>query len=289
MRPQDFQIWDGVTNHRNCIYAYVNKRNGKVYVGQTEQFKIRHRKHCQIGENKAPIDKALNKYGEDEFFVFIIEDNLPDHDAMNEREIFYIAEFESFKKGYNQTLGGGGLLGRPGYWKGKKIPPHVAALLDRTGKEPWNKGKKCPQLSEAQKGKIISEEQRGKISKTLMGHKTWNKGVPMTDEQKEKDRLAHLGKISKKRIAVLKIDMNGNILARYDYVVAANNAEHTHIKLGKYNARNKCYYIRENDYEMFLANEIALAQSHETRLDAAEREIVELKRENAELKARLNN
>lgn len=286
MNPKDFQKWDGVTNHRNCIYAYVNKQNGKIYVGQTEQFKIRHGKHCQRGQNKAPIDRALNKYGVGGFEIFILEENLQDHDVMNEREIFYIAEFDSFKNGYNQTMGGGGMLGHRGYWKGKKIPAHVAAHLNRTGKSAWNKGmkmdeawcekdrlghlgkpawnkglkgvtvawnkgKKCPQLSESQKGKIITEEQRRKISQTLKGNIPWNKGVPMTEEHRLKDRLTHLGKISAKRIAVLKVDFEGNILCVFPAVTYANRADHVHVKLGKYNRKKKCFYIKATEYETF--------------------------------------
>ena len=45
-------------------------------------------------------------------------------------------------------------------------------------------------LSNYWKGKIFSEETKSKISKSLKGkHKgriPWNKGIPMTDEQKRK-------------------------------------------------------------------------------------------------------
>lgn len=47
-------------------------------------------------------------------------------------------------------------------------------------------------------------------------------------------------------------------------------------------------YLRM-DSTKFIAPLVSIAQSHESRLEAAEREIIELKRENAELRARINN
>lgn len=65
--------------------------------------------------------------------------------------------------------------------------------------------------------KIVSQETRNKISKTLMGHKSWNKGKKMsqqmrdrlrasrigkthTKESKEKNRIAHIGRTHTKEV-----------------------------------------------------------------------------------------
>ena len=43
-------------------------------------------------------------------------------------------------------------------------------------------------------GHKLSLETRKKLSESLKGRKTWNKGIPMSDEQKKKLSDAHKGK-----------------------------------------------------------------------------------------------
>lgn len=64
------------------------------------------------------------------------------------------------------------------------------------------------------------------MRKSHKGKKPWNKGVkglasPMkgkhhTEEAKEKNRQAHLGKVSKKRIPVVQLDLDGNFIREWD-------------------------------------------------------------------------
>jgi len=51
-------------------------------------------------------------------------------------------------------------------------------------------------MSEARKGRIVSEATRKKLSDANKGkgHPAWNKGIPQTDETKEKLSIAHTGK-----------------------------------------------------------------------------------------------
>jgi hypothetical protein len=48
-------------------------------------------------------------------------------------------------------------------------------------------------LSLHHKGKIVSDEGRKKMSDARKGKPAYNKGVPVSEESKEKNRLAHLG------------------------------------------------------------------------------------------------
>lgn len=73
----------------------------------------------------------------------------------------------------------------------------------------WNKGKKCPQISEGLTGKKLSKEHRKKAIKNLMipikgvrqegqfdkGMTPWNKGKPRSEETREKLREANKGQI----------------------------------------------------------------------------------------------
>lgn len=61
------------------------------------------------------------------------------------------------------------------------------------------KGKKLSEearkkISEANKGRKRSEETRQKLSEAHKGQESWMKGKQHTEESKEKNRLAHLGK-----------------------------------------------------------------------------------------------
>lgn len=95
------------------IYKITNKINNKCYIGQTIQFlEQRWKDHKKIYNNSNsklydfPLYKAFRKYGLENFiFEKIDECNI---DELDDKEIYWIAFYDSYKNGYNQTLGGGG-------------------------------------------------------------------------------------------------------------------------------------------------------------------------------------
>lgn len=99
------------------IYCYINKINQHKYVGQTNNLKRRIREHKSCAFNKKAnsyndlIHQKIRQYGIDNFDIItleiIYEDNI---DLVNEREIYWIKEKNSFcknGKGYNMNIGGG--------------------------------------------------------------------------------------------------------------------------------------------------------------------------------------
>lgn len=93
------------------IYKITNKINGKIYIGQTkktieERFQ-EHLKKAKIHTNRYLYD-AMNKYGYENFIVSQIEECA--NSKLDEREIYWIAFYQSNNKqyGYNMTIGGGG-------------------------------------------------------------------------------------------------------------------------------------------------------------------------------------
>ena len=97
-------------NHYNCIYMYINKINGKRYIGQTNDFIRRHMEHKKPSTNEQPIDRAFNKYGTDNFEIIILAENLT-QEQMNEYEKFFIKRYNTLvinDKGYNIAQGGNG-------------------------------------------------------------------------------------------------------------------------------------------------------------------------------------
>ena len=193
---------------KSGIYSLVNRENGKRYIGQSVD--VRKRKNEHFGALKSGrhpnvhLQRAWNNGARFDFEI-IEQCSVAD---LNEREIYWIAEYDSFYNGYNQCEGGKSTTGRPCSVetrrkisegnKGKKISEETirkrAESLKRhlaedpvfaarhheklsarwKGKPSWNKGKPCPewkkkQVSEKLKGRTITEEHKEKLRKLYSG------------------------------------------------------------------------------------------------------------------------
>lgn len=97
---------------KSGIYKITCLKNGKVYVGQAKNIEERWKEHirCLVGKyhHNIHLQRAWNKYGEKHFKFDIVELT----NELDEREIYWIEKLDTFKNGYNRTLGGGGTLGR---------------------------------------------------------------------------------------------------------------------------------------------------------------------------------
>lgn len=91
---------------KGYIYKITNKVNGMSYVGQTRytvEFRWRQHQHKDDGTY---FHNALKKYGVENFIVETLEEC--EVSKLDSREIYYIAKYNTFEKGYNLTIGGGG-------------------------------------------------------------------------------------------------------------------------------------------------------------------------------------
>lgn len=91
------------------IYIIRNIVNDKVYVGQTHvSIKLRFQNHLSAARRGLDyiIGKAIRKYGEDKFYVELLEECLIEE--LNEREQYWISFFKATdnKFGYNISIGG---------------------------------------------------------------------------------------------------------------------------------------------------------------------------------------
>lgn len=111
------------------IYKIENMINHKVYIGQTSQERGFKDRYCKKGQGiervynsylyeqkhnryyNVHLFKAIEKYGFDAFVIDEIFDVALTEYELNEKEIFYIEKFDSFRNGYNSTLGGDGISG----------------------------------------------------------------------------------------------------------------------------------------------------------------------------------
>lgn len=92
------------------IYCIENKVSGKKYIGQSIDIEKRWYNHINALElnyhGNIHLQRAWNKYGADNFDFYILE--LCTSEQLDEREVYYITKFDTFKSGYNRTSGGKG-------------------------------------------------------------------------------------------------------------------------------------------------------------------------------------
>ena len=89
-----------------CIYRITNLINGKHYIGQTIDFQRRKNQHLNRPE-KQVINRALEKYGAENFEFEVIHDDIP-VEGLDKWELYYINEIYNTYKGhgYNIHIGG---------------------------------------------------------------------------------------------------------------------------------------------------------------------------------------
>lgn len=95
--------------HKSGIYKITNKINGNVYIGQAVDIYNRYHLHHKYDYKNEKyrnykIYQAFKKYGIENFKVEVVE--LCSPKLLDEREIFWIKYYNSFKDGYNGTAGG---------------------------------------------------------------------------------------------------------------------------------------------------------------------------------------
>ena len=90
------------------IYKITNKINGHSYIGQSVNIQKRLNKHRNYNEEDShyPLYRAIAKYGIENFSLEVIEECSIDN--LDEREVYWIQYYDTFKNGYNQTAGGQG-------------------------------------------------------------------------------------------------------------------------------------------------------------------------------------
>lgn len=99
------------------IYYIKNIVNGKGYIGKSSKLRRRLYDHYKKRSDKNKVlYKAFDKYGIENFEFTIlqyVEENIETlNTVLSELETYYIQEFNTFKYGYNLTLGGDGISGK---------------------------------------------------------------------------------------------------------------------------------------------------------------------------------
>lgn len=128
------------------VYRVENQVNGKSYIGITsrdaEERWSEHLSRTRCNSRNNRLYQAIRKYGSDKFALSVLE-CCRSEDGVRELEKYYIEKHDSYNNGYNCNLGGCGHLHFPEYLRKK--------------------------IGDAQKGKVVSDECRHKMSVAKLG------------------------------------------------------------------------------------------------------------------------
>lgn len=151
------------------VYQYLRENGTPYYIGMGKGKRAYNKHYYGVGcirpKDLSRIDFLYTNITQDQAWAF---------------EIFWIAVYGRKDLGtgilYNRTNGGG----TAATTKGKKLTGEHKQKISAGGK-----GTKRPPFS---------EEHKRKLSEKAKLRTPWNKGIPMSDECKQQQSLAHIGK-----------------------------------------------------------------------------------------------
>ncbi len=164
------------------VYQHKNKINGKIYIGITMQKPEQRWRHGEGYKSSPHFYAAIQKYGWDNFEHNILFQNLTKEDAC-QKEQELIIKFNSMNReyGYNSTSGGDIFI--MNNETKQKISQAMMGNKNGLG-HPCSEEKK-KKISEAQKGKKLTEEHKQKLSEAAKKRHT-----PCSEQTKENIRKA---------------------------------------------------------------------------------------------------
>lgn len=166
-----------IRTKESCMYGYIylttNLITNKIYIGQKKSHKFLGKSYLGSGNY---ILNAIDKYGKDNFDIQLLcECNSAEE--LNEKEIYYIALYDStnLEIGYNISHGGSVPSGIPAWNKG------LVGCYTRS-----DEAKR--KTSQSLMGHVTSDETKKKISQS-------NSGKKRTQEMNEANSLRNRNKV----------------------------------------------------------------------------------------------
>lgn len=147
------------------IYKTINLINGKFYIGKDSK------NNAKYYGSGILLNKAIKKYGKDNFRKEIIEDDILAIEVLNEREKYWIKKLNAKNpNGYNLSDGGDGFV--KGYIMSKETKNKIKkSLIGHTvSKETKDK------IRKSLIGHTVSTETKNKLKKSKLVSIPWNKG-----------------------------------------------------------------------------------------------------------------
>ncbi len=170
------------------IYKATNQQNTKAYIGLCQDLPSRKQQHLYeaTGGSQTHFHRALRKYDIDVWEWEIIAE-CETREAAGNIEIQMIAEYNTFKDGYNSTTGG-----ESNFTMSEETRAKMSAAKI---------GKPSPR-----KGITLSKEIRAKMSASFKGRISNRKGATLSKESRDKISAANKGRVSVRKGVVLSIE-----------------------------------------------------------------------------------
>ena len=175
------------------IYMITNTITNKKYIGQSIDIEKRWRTHKKKSTWKSQpnnyLYRAMNKYGIDKFkFEILCECN---EDELNDLEIEYIKQYDTFENGYNETPGGS-CYKMTDEMKRKISEANKGEKNGMYGKHPSDST--IEYMKNVLKGHPVTQNTRRKISEANKGEKNGMYGRTHTESAKQKLREYNTGR-----------------------------------------------------------------------------------------------
>ena len=213
------------------VYMIENIINNKKYIGQSINIFKRKNQHFNNALNGSKkccvLYNAIRKYGEDKFKFSILEEC--SIEELNEKEKLWIKNLNTIEpNGYN-LLDGGGEKTKvhestkekiSKFQKGRKKTKEEIDKIKAGVQRKYNSGWVSPNKGKKLKGKVL--DNLIKRNKSRKGISAWNKGIPFSEESKNKMSESRKGKVltqdTKNKI---KIKMTGRKITWGDKISEA--------------------------------------------------------------------
>lgn len=227
----------------NYVIYKVTSPSGKSYIGQTNNLSRRMEKHRHSSSTCRAFHNAINKYGWDNMIIEVLYEGITLEEA-NKVETQTILELNTlYPNGYNLTTGGDNR--RLSEYTKQRISTNSA----RRGKQNLNKGRTdfhSPEIraliSTYSKLRALSPEHKERLRQSRIGSKhsdaskqkisannarrgkpAYNRGVPHSEERKEKLKIARRARPKKEPAPLVvcphcgKEGHQGNMMMRWHF------------------------------------------------------------------------
>ena len=220
------------------IYKVTDLINGKIYIGQTNKYHERRLQHERCSPNEdCDFHRAIQEHGKENFRWEVICTTTSKEEA-NELEKRYIAEYNTYREGYNMTKGGIGAS----MWNAR---PVVCLDLDGTFVKRYDSANEAEHTDgywnvvQCCRGNL-----RQSCGKQFMFEDEYLANGPKVYEKPKSASVK----------AIVQCDLDGNLIERFDSVVHA--AEKTGVRrstisgaiTGTYKNAGGFIWVYEKDY-----------------------------------------
>ena len=166
------------------VYMHIVP-NGKVYIGITKQNPIKRWLHGKGYQKQDYFYKAILKYGWDNIEHKILFTELSKEEA-EQKEIELIRQYKSNQREFGYNIENGG--------RANKMSEETIEKIRKANTGKRHTEETCKKQSELQKARWQDEAYRKDQIEKRLGKPAWNKGIETSQETKEKQRQAKLGK-----------------------------------------------------------------------------------------------